>query len=317
MATNTLHSASQEGNTDTVELLISKGTNINQPDMNGDTPLIVAIKNGKTVIVDLLISKGADINQPNKIGDTPLIIAAQQGNIAIARRLVKNDANIITRGSGNKTAVEKANGLVTTFLLKKIKHFKWLAHELREACHYRNRAKVERLIESKAPVDWLDKKGWTPLTISSYEGYIEIVQLLISKGANVNTAVKTIEQTPLYIASEKGETDIVKLLITKGANVNTVEKTGRQTPLHVASKEGKVDIVELLISKGADIDKTNEFGDTPLCVAFQKGKADVVELLIKKKEETIRLYKEAINSYLVETGKFIVHIGILIQKYIG
>ena len=51
--------ASSEGHKDIVELLISKGADVNVKTKDGKTPLLVALKKDQKEIVELLISKGA------------------------------------------------------------------------------------------------------------------------------------------------------------------------------------------------------------------------------------------------------------------
>jgi ankyrin repeat protein len=53
----------------------------------------------------------------------------------------------------------------------------------------------------------------------------------------------------LHEAAAKGERGIVELLVAKGANVNSKNNYG-DTPLHLAEKAGINDIVELLRQHG-------------------------------------------------------------------
>ena len=75
--------------------------------------------------------------------------------------------------------------------------------------------------------------------------------------------------TPLFIASQKGHSDIVNTLITSGADINRPRNVGRvvhcsslfpltqdgATPLYIASQKGHSDIVNTLIRNGADINQ--------------------------------------------------------------
>ena len=68
-----LHSASYNGHTEVVNLLIEKGADINVKDTSrGATPLHYASENGHTEVVNLLIEKGADIHVKDNSGNTPV-----------------------------------------------------------------------------------------------------------------------------------------------------------------------------------------------------------------------------------------------------
>ena len=79
--------------------------------------------------------------------------------------------------------------------------------------------------------------------------------------------MKQNNETPLHNAIYSQSKDIIEILISKGANVNAkiynidtksrYEIKGGQTPLHLALKEKIKEIVEILISKGADINATD------------------------------------------------------------
>jgi hypothetical protein len=58
--------------------LIELGANINLQDINGDTALIIAVRNGSLDIVYDLIDAGADPNLKNNDGKTALDIAADE-----------------------------------------------------------------------------------------------------------------------------------------------------------------------------------------------------------------------------------------------
>ena len=80
-------------------------------------------------------------------------------------------------------------------------------------------------------------------------GHDKIVELLLSKGADVN-AQGGKHSSVLQAASFKGHDKIVELLLSKGADVNA-QGGVFGSALQAVSFEGHDKIVKLLLSKGA------------------------------------------------------------------
>ena len=70
-----MHRAALGGYTDVISSLIDAGANVNMPDLDGMTPLMIAAKNGHRFTVELLVRRGADVNFRNVKGETALDIA--------------------------------------------------------------------------------------------------------------------------------------------------------------------------------------------------------------------------------------------------
>ncbi|XP_061343754.1 uncharacterized protein LOC133289773 [Gastrolobium bilobum] len=83
-----LHCAARRGDLDAVTLLASKGYDVNVPDGEDYTPLMLAAREGHASICELLISHGAHCNAKNARGETALLLA---------RKLAggKNDAEAV------------------------------------------------------------------------------------------------------------------------------------------------------------------------------------------------------------------------------
>jgi ankyrin repeat protein/beta-lactamase regulating signal transducer with metallopeptidase domain len=144
-------------------------------------------------------------------------------------------------------------------------------------------AKVKALLkEDPHLVFSKDNDGSTPLHGAVSNGHKGVVDLLIAKGAGVNTK-DNYGETPLRIAAIHGRKDIMELLIAKGAKVNAVN--GHIAPLHDAASFGHKDVVELLIAKGAYVNAKDYNGETPLHSATQNGHMDIMELLLANKAE--------------------------------
>ena len=115
-------------------------------------------------------------------------------------------------------------------------------------------------------------------------GYIELVRLFLARGAEVN--VQTDEGTALMMAVVAGRAEIVKLLLAAGADVKAVHRTGDQSLMMAARQrsyrtppiEPTAEILELLLSNGADPNARGQWSRTALMDANTAAK---VKLLVK------------------------------------
>ncbi|GMH06830.1 hypothetical protein Nepgr_008670 [Nepenthes gracilis] len=74
-----LHCAARRGDFEAVRLLTSKGYDVNIPDGDGNTPLMLAAKGGHGRVCELLISRGAQCDVENSKGETALLLARRSG----------------------------------------------------------------------------------------------------------------------------------------------------------------------------------------------------------------------------------------------
>jgi ankyrin repeat protein len=121
---------------------------------------------------------------------------------------------------------------------------------------------VEGLLKNRANVNAPGSCGRTPLYMACDSGRVDVVKLLLDKGADANAS------GALSSAACQGHVELVKLLLDKGADVNARSKEG-WTPLldHVANVSGKgisFEVVKLLLDKGADVNASDKDGETVL-----------------------------------------------------
>ncbi|RPB22045.1 ankyrin, partial [Terfezia boudieri ATCC MYA-4762] len=62
-------------------------------------------------------------------------------------------------------------------------------------------------------------------------------------------------RTALHIAAKKGHLEVVKVLLDKGATINAMTHVNR-TALHMAAENGHLEVVKVLLDKGATINAT-------------------------------------------------------------
>lgn len=127
---------------------------------------------------------------------------------------------------------------------------------------------VELFVNRGAEIDAVDNEGCTALQRAllrsprgsdrTESGHSAIVNLLISRGANVSVVTDEDGYTPLHLAAFVARVDYISLLLDKGADIQA-RSVGGFTPLHSAATSGFVRVAELLISRGADVlSRTND-----------------------------------------------------------
>ncbi|MFC1726805.1 ankyrin repeat domain-containing protein [candidate division KSB1 bacterium] len=101
-----LQIAALQGNVDAVRQHIKAGSELNEKDEYGSTPLITAIVFGKTEAAKALIDAGVDLKITNNTGATPLHIAAFFCRTDIVKALLEKGADKTVKNNYGSTALE-------------------------------------------------------------------------------------------------------------------------------------------------------------------------------------------------------------------
>mmetsp|Transcript_4195 Transcript_4195/g.6539 ORF Transcript_4195/g.6539 Transcript_4195/m.6539 type:complete len:1484 (+) Transcript_4195:144-4595(+) len=123
----------------------------------------------------------------------------------------------------------------------------------------------------------------TPLLIAANNGHHAAVNALLENGADPSLCSEA-GWSALTFAAHKGYNDIVTLLLKAGAPVNVRVTEDLSTPLHKAcagGKPGHLSAVKQLLENGANVHALNKWRETPLLTAANHGQADAVEALLK------------------------------------
>lgn len=129
---------------------------------------------------------------------------------------------------------------------------------------------------SQTDVNKLNLKDESPLMLAALKENLELVQMLIQRGADVN---KT-GWAPLHYAASKGNLEIVALLVENSAYIDAESPNGT-TPLMMAAMYGTPATVSFLLQEGADPQLKNQRGMTALQFAQQGNRPDSVEVIAK------------------------------------
>lgn len=157
-----------------------------------------------------------------------------------------------------------------------------MPRDLQEAIETGDVGAVKRIVRSDPKtVNRPFTNQCKPLGWACDHGRIEIVELLLSEGADINARDGSIGVglTALHRAIAKKHDNVAKLLLSKGVDVNVKDDSGR-TPLHYAAGLGNKELAELLLSRGADVNGAGGRVPPPIYGAVMADKQAIVELLL-------------------------------------
>ena len=151
-----------------------------------------------------------------------------------------------------------------------------------EACAAGELEHVERLLEGGRDASAINAHGadgWTPLHLAAFFGHAKIVELLLSRDADVAARSRNPNgNTPLHAALVGNHKLVAGLLIGHGADVNAADAAGWR-PLHLAAANNNLDAITALVAQGADVAAGNGEGLTPLTIAQEKSHREAAALL--------------------------------------
>ncbi|KAH7402056.1 ankyrin repeat-containing domain protein [Phaeosphaeria sp. MPI-PUGE-AT-0046c] len=242
--------------------LLDQGVNPNDrcPE-GGATPLTTAIRENRGDLVDLLLSRGAD---PAVRGENwPLCMAVKQPSI-LKKLLVATPNPRAFRGVVEMAVV--ANQLESVKLLlaagvsvedKNCGVFSPLTSAIREG-----RKDIVRYLLDQAGADPNGPGEHLPMVkaLRKYNGDPEIIQLLLSRGADINKMHRG--WNPVLQAVENGDAEILKLMI---------DMSGTPVDLQALNEEGRP-VIDIVTERGWEEGLALLFPNTNAAPTTQKGK---------------------------------------------
>ncbi|GFO07798.1 ankyrin-3 [Plakobranchus ocellatus] len=255
------HFAIANGNVAAVEGMIELGADVNIADDAGMTPLHAACSFAYFPLegVKKLLAVGADCNRSGHGGFTPLHLAVAGARPEVVRILLENGADMHLKTNLGETNLSLA--------------LSWTTYDFKTKCVKFNRPTSSRIKQDKIScARILLEKGFDirlcdtddisilNAVVRSDISSVDLLTLLLSKGADVNQVDTRTGHTPLmgacYALLYKQTTDFMKVMLEHGANINAKCKNGN-TVLHIAAQFSRVSIVLFLIDNGADVHALN------------------------------------------------------------
>ena len=260
-----LHYAIRENCLECVDALLDAGADINKPDPDNVSPLILALVNLRYDIAMLLIERGADINQWDYFGRTPLYAA-------VDTHLLPGRSN-----RGDLPSTDKHSALDVARLL--------LEKGANPDLSLKLYPPAREIVYDRGNDFNIMNTGATPIQHASYIGDIEMMKLLLEYDANWKqpnvfgvtpmialTSKSTNENTR---GSLKTELDVMRgldVLMSVGADINQQGGARGETPLHTSARRNWQNVVTFLVENGADLYARDNNGLIPL--DYATGKAD-------------------------------------------
>uniref|UniRef100_A0A671R2S8 Ankyrin-1-like n=1 Tax=Sinocyclocheilus anshuiensis TaxID=1608454 RepID=A0A671R2S8_9TELE len=284
-----LHIAALAGQEQVVTELVNYGANVNAQSQKGFTPLYMAAQENHLEVVKFLLDNGANQTIPTEDGFTPLAVALQQGHENVVALLINHGTkgkvrlpalHIAARNDDTRTAaVLLQNDPNPDVLSKVFKTFTGFT-PLHIAAHYENLNVAQLLLNRGADVNFMPKNGITPLHIASRRGNVIMVRLLLDRGAKIDAKTKD-ELTPLHCAARNGHVRIIEILLDQGAPIQAKTKNGL-SPIHMAAQGDHLECIRQLLQYNAEIDDITLDHLTPLHVAAHCGHHRMAKVLLDK-----------------------------------
>jgi serine/threonine-protein phosphatase 6 regulatory ankyrin repeat subunit B len=173
-------------------ILKTEGINVNQPDENGNTPLLLAVTGGKLEAINKLLDARADINAINKNGRNALIIISANPKPSTVKLLIDKGIKVDIADSEGKTPLMALTSCKCPEAVESAK----------------------MLVAAKANINAQDTDGWTALMYAVQNNNFEVAKTLVDLGADVNLKTKD-DRSAQAIAEQKKREDMIALFTKK------------------------------------------------------------------------------------------------------
>jgi ankyrin repeat protein len=267
--------ASRDGNFEAVQALVEAGADVNQV-AGGEksSPLIIAIANGHFTVGKYLLDHGANPNLVNIDGLTPLYAAVNMrfAPVAWAPNPIIDQEKVDSIDLIRELLDRGADPNV------KVKRKLWFS-------------------PTSHATGWVDNAGTTAFWRAAQSTDVEVMKLLVSRGANPGLN-SNLGVTPLMVAAGIGWIGnfnqnapdswlaAVKYCLELGNDINAVESSKGYTALHGAASRGDNEVVKFLVEKGAKTDIIGKDKNSVADMAFGPSRffiprPETVEILVK------------------------------------
>lgn len=151
--------------------------------------------------------------------------------------------------------------------------------KLYQAIIFGDQRETKYQLDLGAYIDDETDDGFSPLVMAILEEQVDIVRLLLERGADANHRVKRMPPLVHAVMRSDHGCEMMQLVLDHGAVLNTISGPEQRTALHWAAAEGMAEAVDFLIEKGMDMEAKCSKGRTPLILAAEFGHTDAANIL--------------------------------------
>ena len=260
----------------------SLGSDAEETDVGGFTPLLFAARVGDLESARLLLAAGADVNSTGPDGASVLVVATHSGHGALARFLLDQGANpnaAIAGYTALHAAVLQGDPEVVDALLDhgaspnaqitqgtrvaRNGQVLYLGEHLLGASPFALAAKfieveiMRALLDAGADAALPLKNGWTPVSLAAGAGW------RYGTWDRRDRALIRLPAAQRELYDEARTLEAVQIAAAAGTDVNAMDEDGN-TALHYVVDKGFPSVVAFLTESGADVNVENRRGQTPL-----------------------------------------------------
>ena len=263
------------------ELLAADPSLVHARDTAGMSALHHAAERGATEVARLLIEAGADVNARDGRGEAPIDHAGHAGpwKPAPARQVVQvlldHGATVDVFQASALGDVPRLSALLDEDPQRANARTEKNRTPLYEAAHNLHLAAVELLLDRGADVetrtDWGEAPISTAIAHSWDTGGPEVVARLRAAGATLC----------LRDALCLGDLASVQALLAESP-ARLRERSWGETPLHIAARWGHQDVAAYLLDLGHEVNPEDDQGNTPAALAAHFGKQHLAAWLVDR-----------------------------------
>ena len=233
-----LHYAAESGQLQTCRSLLDNGADANSTRCDEVTPLQWAAENGFSDVCDILLQYNADVNILRADGTTSLHWAALKGHLDVCKVLTATNTDIIQTRTDN--------GMSPLHWAASNKH-----HEICDLLLNKGASPQVQRDDGLTPLHWSAKSGCTETTnLLIKSGAVVNAVTKTSNcyfycGGAMIPGAKHHSETPLHYAASRGYLNVCQMLIDCGADINIKTEIG-DTASDYAEQNGYHDLAKQL-----------------------------------------------------------------------